>query len=111
MCASARSLNSLHSIHPTAAESQCLCCASRKSTGSIALGSMLAPPCHPISPPKLAAQHRIAALELLDGGAGDRARPGVAIDAGLDLPVRLAGAAGDVGDQATALAAQPLSGR
>src|SRR5262245_36378342 len=37
MCRSARSLNSLHSIHPTAAESQFSCCFSRKSAGSIAL--------------------------------------------------------------------------
>src|SRR3954447_9098153 len=113
MCRSALSLKSLHSCHPTAAESQCLCCAARKSTGSIALDSMLAPPYHPIavhddasrrgspcrlvartSAPQLAAQQRVAALELLDGGAGDRARPGLAIDAGLDFPVRLAGAAG-----------------
>src|SRR5436190_24353626 len=43
MCRSALSLNSLHSFHPTAAESQYLCCASRKPTGSIALDSMLDP--------------------------------------------------------------------
>src|SRR4051794_39166292 len=43
MCPSALSLNSLHSFHPTAAESQFLCCASRKPTGSIALDSMLDP--------------------------------------------------------------------
>src|SRR5690349_16439253 len=48
MCRSAVSLNSLHSIHPTAAESQCLCCASRNSTGSIDWDSMLAPH-HPIA--------------------------------------------------------------
>src|SRR6476620_3828626 len=39
MCASARSLNSLHSFHPTAAESQLSCCTSRKSSGSIATDS------------------------------------------------------------------------
>src|SRR4051812_3991504 len=44
MCRSALSLKALQSIHPTAAESQCLCWASRNSTGSIALGSILAPP-------------------------------------------------------------------
>jgi hypothetical protein len=43
----ALSLNSLHSIHPTAAASQCLCCASRKASGSIAFDSMIAPPYHP----------------------------------------------------------------
>src|SRR3954462_6081739 len=44
MCLSARSLNSLHAFHPAAAELQCLCCAWRKSTESIPLGSMLTPP-------------------------------------------------------------------
>src|ERR1700760_1780546 len=39
MCASALSLNSLHSFHPAAAASQFLCCASRKPTESIALDS------------------------------------------------------------------------
>lgn len=47
-----------------------------------------------LSPPQLAAQHRVAALELLDGGAGDGARPGGAIDAAwtsrCDFPVRRA---------------------
>src|SRR5437762_1772118 len=49
MCVSALSLNSLHSIHPTAAESQCLCLVSRKSAGLIALDFMLAAPHHPIA--------------------------------------------------------------
>src|SRR3978361_2453927 len=62
------------------------------------------------SPPQLAAQQPVAALELLDRGAGARARPGGAIDAGLALAVRLAGPPGDVADQAAALATQPLSG-
>src|SRR4051812_8574511 len=49
MCRSALSLNALHSFHPTAAESQCRCCASRKPAGSIALGSMVALPHHPVA--------------------------------------------------------------
>ena len=48
MCASALSLNSLHSFHPAAAASQFLCCASRKPAESIALDSKLAP-YHPIA--------------------------------------------------------------
>src|SRR4029077_3557114 len=62
-------------------------------------------------PPRLASRHRTSSIVLIDGGAGDRTRPGGAIDAGLDLPVRLFGATGDVADQAAALAAQSLSGR
>ena len=36
MCRSALSLNSLHAIQPTAAASQCPCCAARNPAGSIA---------------------------------------------------------------------------
>src|SRR6185312_5962426 len=69
------------------------------------------PPC-PAGPsaPELAAQQRVAALELVDRGAGDRAHPGFAIDAALDLAVRLARAAGEVADQAAALGPQALAG-
>src|SRR3954469_19514626 len=48
MCRSALSLKALQSIHPTAAESQCLCCDSRNSTELIALESILPPPRHPL---------------------------------------------------------------
>ena len=43
--------------------------------------------CGGFSPPQLATQDRVAALELVDGGAGDRAHAGGAVDAGLDLAV------------------------
>ena len=49
MCPAALSWNSLHSFHPTAAESHCSCCTARKSTGSIAFDSMLAPPRHRVA--------------------------------------------------------------
>src|SRR5689334_23187712 len=42
MCRSARWLNSLHSIHPTAAESQLRCCTSRKPAASIPFDFMSA---------------------------------------------------------------------
>ena len=48
MCPHALSLNSLHSFQPTAAESHCLCCPSRKPAGSIASDSMLALPYPPL---------------------------------------------------------------
>src|SRR6185503_5321791 len=62
------------------------------------------------SAPELAAEQGVASLELVDGGAGDGADPGFAVDPGLDLAVGSVGAAGDVADQPAALGAQALAG-
>src|SRR5262249_26542860 len=66
MCPAALSANSLHSFHPTAAASHCLCCVSRKLTGSGALDSMAL-----VSPPVAFARDVVARSLAETGGADD----------------------------------------
>ena len=57
----------------------------------------------------LALEQAVRALELLVGRLVDRRGADVAVDAGVDRAVRLAGAAGDRGDQRVTLGAQALA--